>query len=281
MKHKSDNDEEEYDVSELRTGNKTTEKKLTKSTGATKRRRNNTDHSDNVDEQLTQEVCKSNDTFLTLKSKPSNTIREMLYRSTSSKTVAVEDTPGRSQLSVKNTAVPKNPQTSSAVSKNPQTSSAVPKNPQKSSVMPTSPQASPDVPKNPVNDTTKSSPQNETAISTKAPTTKKPNTSKIPVRKRKGPRLTFQDRSRRKSSPKIGKASNDVTPQKARYRKTPAAKSGLRKAETADVETLEAGDFDEGVGDTCNSTFTREGKGLALQRGRDIEGQAGTRVAES
>ena len=269
MKHKSENDEEEYDVRELRTGNKTTAKKLTKSTGATKRRRNNIDHSDNVDEQLTQEVCKSNDTFLTLKSKPNNTIREMLYRSTNSKTVAVEDTPGRSQLSVKNTAVPKNPQTSSAV----------PKNPQKSSVMPTNPQASPDVPKNPVNVLRKSSPQNEAAISTKAPTTKKPNTSKIPVRKRKGPRLTFQDRSRRKSSPKIAKASNDVTPQKARYRKTPAAKSGLRKAETGDVETLEAGDFDEGVGDTCNTTFTGEGKGLALQRGRDIEGQAGTRVA--
>ena len=228
-KPRSENEEEEYDVKERRgTANtkKTTAAK--KSTKSTKSRRNGKDQNDNIDEQLTQEICKSNDTFLTLKNKPKNTIREMLHRSINSKIVTVEDTPEHPSLSAKNPSVPKNPQTSLAE----------------------------ETLKNP----TKKFSQNETTISTKAPTTKKTTTSKIPIRKRKGPKLTFQDHSRRKSSPKTEKASSDVTPQKAKYRKTPATKSGLRKAKTANAKSVDADDFEEGVADACSTTFTLQGE---------------------
>ena len=148
---------------------------------------NGQEYSESIDEQLTQQACRSNqDTFLTLKNKPSNTIREILYKC-NTKAVAIQaDTPVNAQLSNNTT-----------------TASSITNKSQKS-------------------------PDNEAMVSTNAPATQKTITrSKIPVRKKKGPKLTFQIRS-----PKVDEANAHKA---ERYRKTPGAKNALRKNANASL----------------------------------------------
>jgi hypothetical protein len=92
-KQSNDPIEEDYvitDSPKRRNTKKTTTKKSSKKTPLPKSLESDEDD----DEVLTREVCKSNqDTFLTLGKNPNNTIRDMLYKSTSSKTIVIQDTP--------------------------------------------------------------------------------------------------------------------------------------------------------------------------------------------
>ena len=134
---------------------------------------------------------------MTLKNKPSNTIREILYKSNTKAAAIQADTPVNAQLSNNTTTA----------------SSKTPQGPPKAKTVTNKSQKSPD---------------NEAMVSTNAPATQKTITrSKIPVRKKKGPKLTFQIRS-----PKVDEANA----QKAgRYRKTPGAKNALRKNANASL----------------------------------------------
>ena len=188
------------------------------------------EYGDDNDELLTQEVCKSDqDTFLTLKKKRNNT--EKLYKSTSFKTITIEDSPENLQLSKNNKTVSENARPS------PEEEAATIKH--------------------------QKSPANET---TNLATTQKATRSKIPVRKkRKGPKLTFQVRSRRKLSPQ----EDETVSQKAKYRKTPGAKNTVRKIKSGDAGNKSAdhkhvSDLDESDNDIRNATVTTEGKVLIV-----------------
>jgi hypothetical protein len=190
-------------------------KTLTTTVKNAKQKRKSQESSEDIEEQLTQKICKSDpDKFLTLKKRPNNTIREMLYRSKNHSKITIP--PESPRLSSNNAAVSTSPQPS------------------------------------PKDETVRSQKcdENENKVSTTAPTTQKANRSKIPVRRKKTSKPTFQLRSSRKSSPKT-----------QRYRKTPAAKNGARKAgdaepERADERDERGSDLDSGdASDAGTSTL--------------------------
>lgn len=113
-----------------------------------------------------------------------------------------------------------------------------------------------------VNKESQKSAQDQTKPTANVANTRNATRSKIPVsKKRRRPKLTFQIPSKRKSSPANRKVSADVTPQKTGYRKTPAAKNGLRKAKARDASfgDEEENDSDVVRGDVGNGTFVVEG----------------------
>ncbi|XP_028409216.1 centromere protein C-like [Dendronephthya gigantea] len=190
--------EEEYTVTDH-----VKESRSKKASNNKEERSNSRESSENVEELLTQEVCKRSGTFLTLK-KPKNTLKGILSRSTGNATV--DDTH-------------EEPKTSShSASKNPETSRG---------------EKAVQVQKSKV------SPEIEVVSTTSSQSTKKATRSRIPVRRKKGVKLTFQVRSRRKSSPKT-KSPEDQTSAKTQYRKTPGAKKGQRKTTAGHVETEDA-----------------------------------------
>lgn len=181
--------------------------------------RNRKESTGNVEDLLTQEVCKSDDTFLTLK-KPNNTLREMLFRSTDN--VTVSDTH-------------KEPKTSNySVSKNPK--------------------ASPEARGKTVQVKSHASPKVEVVSTTNARSIKKATQSRIPVRKKKGAKFTLPVRSHRKPSSKTMESPDDHTSTKTRYRKTPAAKKRQQKTTGGNVVTggAESDDSDERGNDDNN-----------------------------
>ncbi|CAB4022359.1 Hypothetical predicted protein, partial [Paramuricea clavata] len=132
-----------------------------------KQKHKSRDSSEDIEEQRTQKICKSDpDNFLTLKKRPNNTIREMLYRSKNHSKITIP--PESPQLSSNNAAVSTSPQPS------------------------------------PKDETVRSQKcdENENKVSTNAPTTQKANRSKIPVPIKKTSKLAFQLCSSQKSSPK-------------------------------------------------------------------------------
>ena len=177
-------------------------KKDSRTSTAKKTGRNKEEIIENESDLLTEKACRSNDTFLTL-GKP-------LKRSKTTKSLMES----KNSTSSKTITILDNRED------RPKEGGAS---------MDTEVHVSPNLKK------TSESPQNVSA-------SHKTTRSKIPVRKRRGPKLTF---NLPKSASRTRKISNNSGSKKARYRKTPVGRKVLRKADAVDADAKSVDGLEE------------------------------------